>query len=184
MTLTFLPASGAGQEGPHSPEYRLVRQRFRSLAKTPRLPTYPLPGKGRARPPRLTTPACENRAQETARPHRRRERPQSQRSPRPAVRQAGWTRRALARTHAAHRERTDREKGRGQADPPPWPLRRDSLPLCGHHGPPFASPAKEPRFRLHPPTYPPPCFAKGGQAARLPLETFQPSAGQAQRRTP
>jgi len=65
----FLPALGAGQEGPHSPEYRLVRQRFRPLAKTPRLPVCPLPGKGRARPPRLTTPASENRAQETARPH-------------------------------------------------------------------------------------------------------------------
>jgi len=69
LTQTFLPASRAGQEGPHSPEYRLVRQRFRSLAKTPRLPVCPLPGKGRARPSRLTTPASENRAQETARPH-------------------------------------------------------------------------------------------------------------------
>jgi len=69
LTRTFLPALGAGQEGQHSPEYRLVRERFRSLAKTPRLPVCPLPGKGRVRPPRLTTPASENRAQETARPH-------------------------------------------------------------------------------------------------------------------
>ena len=83
----------------------------------------------------------------------------------------------------AHRERTAAQKGRGQADPPPRPQWRGSLPLCGHHGAPFASPAKVLRYRFHlPPAHP--LQAKGVRAARLPLETFQPCAGQAQRRTP
>ena len=69
LTRTSCPPWGLGRKGSARAEYRLVRQRFRSLAKTPRLPVCPLPGEVRVQPPRLTTPASENRAQETARPH-------------------------------------------------------------------------------------------------------------------
>jgi len=84
----------------------------------------------------------------------------------------------------AHRERTAAQKGPGTGRPAALAaveglastVRASRRPLCKS-----GESAEVTAFTFHPHTPP---QAKGVRAARLPLETFQPSAGQAQRRTP
>lgn len=68
LTRTSCPPWGLGRKGSARAEYRLVRQRFRSLPKNPRLRQVSASGKS-ARPAAVPDLPAVNGAQETARTH-------------------------------------------------------------------------------------------------------------------